>query len=79
MEKAWNRFWKVFGSSLVLILMAGILVGLLSHSVGIIYKVVQGTFAVGLGICGIIGFVVVPAELFFQHKAQHGGPGDAIK
>ncbi|MDR2394257.1 MAG: hypothetical protein LBD93_08910 [Treponema sp.] len=44
-----------------------------------ISKVVQGTFAVGLGICGFIGFLVVPGELFLQDRAHNGGTGDAIK
>ncbi|MDR0721747.1 MAG: hypothetical protein LBF75_02975 [Treponema sp.] len=79
MEKSWNIFWKTFGISLFLIVMAGIIIGVVSRSAEAAYKIVQGTIAVGLGVCGLIGFVVVPVELFFQDRAKGGGTGDAIE
>ncbi|MHB9293640.1 hypothetical protein Holit_02767 [Hollandina sp. SP2] len=79
MEKLWHIFWKVFGISLLLTVMAGIIIGFVVRSTGVTYKVVQGAIAAGLGVCGLIGFVVVPAELFFQDRAKGGGTGDAIK
>ncbi|MDR1985654.1 MAG: hypothetical protein LBP88_01610 [Treponema sp.] len=79
MEKLWHIFWKVFGSALLLTVMAGIIIGFVFGSTEVGYKVVQGAIAVGLGVCGLIGFVVVPAELFLQDRAKGGGTGDAIE
>jgi LDH2 family malate/lactate/ureidoglycolate dehydrogenase len=79
MEKLWVVFWKGFGISLLLTVMAGIIIGFISRSVEVTYRVVQGAIVVGLGVCGLIGFVVVPGELFFQDRAKGRGAGDAIE
>ncbi|MDR3115103.1 MAG: hypothetical protein LBU25_06240 [Treponema sp.] len=79
MEKLWYIFWRVFAISILLTIMVGILIGFISRSVETAYRVVQGAIVVGLGMCGLIGFVVVPVELFFQDRAKGGGTGDAIE
>ncbi|MDR3130762.1 MAG: hypothetical protein LBU18_04375 [Treponema sp.] len=73
MRKFWSIFWKIFGISLVSAVIAGIIIGFVSHSAGIVYAVLQGTFAAGSGLCGAIGLAVVPVELFFENWTKNGG------
>jgi hypothetical protein len=79
MEKFWNIFWKTFGSALFLALIIGMVIGLVFRSTGITYSVIQGTIAVGLGVCGLIGLVVVPVEMFIEDRIRGGGTEDAVK
>jgi uncharacterized membrane protein len=79
MEKFWNIFWKLFGLSLLLTVIVGIIMGFVFHSTGVAYAVIQGTFAVGSGLCGLIGLVVVPVEMFFEDRVKGGGREDAVE
>jgi putative effector of murein hydrolase len=79
MKKFWNIFWKVFGTLTILTLIIGIIIGFASHSAGTTYTVIQGTIAVGLGLCGIIGIIVVPVEMFLEERAKGKGIEDAAE
>jgi uncharacterized membrane protein len=78
MEKFWNIFWKVFGISLLLAIVIGIIMGFVSRSNGIIYAVIQRTIAVGFGICGLIGLVVIPPLMFLEDRIKGGETEDAV-
>jgi uncharacterized membrane protein len=78
MEKFWNIFWKLFGISLLLILAVGIIMGIVSHSAAAVYGMIQKTIAAGFGICGFIGLLVVPVEMFFEHRVKGGESEDAV-
>jgi hypothetical protein len=79
MERFWGVFWKVFGVALALALIAGIIAGLIVRSAGLTYAVTQKAIAVGLGLCGLIGLVVVPAEMFLESRMKSGGTNDAAE
>lgn len=74
MRTFWSFFWKLFGVVLLIMLCAGIVSGIISHSIEAVYAAVQRTLAIGLGICGIIGFVVVPIELYLEDRRQRRTP-----
>jgi hypothetical protein len=79
MEKFWNIFWKALGIALVLTIIVGIIIGLVSRSTGITYSIIQGTIATGLGLCGLIGLVVVPVEMFIEDRVRGGETGNAVE
>lgn len=68
MERFWKIFWKVFGSAVLVMLIIGIVSGIIGHSFGLAYAVIQYTIAAALGICGVIGYVVVPIEMYFEDR-----------
>jgi hypothetical protein len=72
MERFWSVFWKAFGAAVLLAITIGILMGLISHSPETAYEIVQKTLAVGLGICGVIGFWVVPIIMYIEDRAEGG-------
>lgn len=79
MERFWSIFWKLFGISLVLTVFLGIIAGFVLRSAGVTYAIVQGTFAIGSGVCGVIGLVVIPVEMFFEDRIKGGGTENAAK
>jgi cation transporter-like permease len=79
MEKFWNIFWKSFGAAVLLAVVIGIIAGMVSHSQAIAYDVVQKTIALSLGICGSIGFGVVPVVMYFEDRARGGESVDAAE
>jgi hypothetical protein len=79
MEIFWNIFWTVCGISLLLTIVIGIIMGFVSRSNGITYAVIQGTIAVGFGVCGLIGLVVIPALMFFEDRMKGGEIADAAE
>lgn len=70
MNKFWFLFWRLFGVALVISFVTGCLIGIITHSADIVYKTIQYTFAAGVGISGLIGFVVVPLELYLEDRNQ---------
>ncbi|MDR2194034.1 MAG: hypothetical protein LBP19_06160 [Treponema sp.] len=70
MNKLWSLFWRLFGAALVISIVIGCIIGIIRHSTDIVYNTIQYTFAVGVGICGIIGFAVIPVELYFEDRNQ---------
>jgi hypothetical protein len=78
MERFWSIFWKTFGIALLLTVILGLIIGLVSRSTGITYSVLQGAIAVGLGVCGLIGLVVIPVEMFITDQARGGGTGNVV-
>jgi hypothetical protein len=70
MKRFWNIFWKIFGAAIGIALSIGIIGEIVIHSVNFTYTMVQLTFAVGLGISGIIGFMVVPVEMYLEDRNQ---------
>jgi hypothetical protein len=68
MKKFWALFWKLFGAAFFMALLTGITLGIVQHSGSVTYLVVQKIIAIGLGICGVISFVVVPAEMYFEDR-----------
>jgi hypothetical protein len=79
MEKFWSIFWKFFSASLVLAIITGIIISFVFHSTGTAYVVVQGAFAMGLGICGLAAFIVIPVQMFVEDRTQSGGTEDAAE
>lgn len=72
----WSLFWKFFGAVLIVILFIAVVSGIVKHSAELTYTIVQQTFAVALGICGFIGFVAVPIELYLEDRSQRRSPHD---
>ncbi|MDR1219244.1 MAG: hypothetical protein LBK73_06485 [Treponema sp.] len=70
MERFWNIFWKIFGATILIALSIGVIGGIAIHSANFTYTMVQQTFAVALGISGIIGFIVVPVEMYLEDRNQ---------
>jgi hypothetical protein len=70
MNNFWSLFWKLFGAALLIMVMVGCVWGLITRSLEVMYTIVQQTLVVGMGICGIIGFVVIPIELYFDDRSQ---------
>ncbi|MDR2176681.1 MAG: hypothetical protein LBP20_01400 [Treponema sp.] len=70
MERFWNIFWKGFGIIIIALLAAGAAGGIIIQSTDFAYTVIQRTMAIGLGICGLIGFVVVPLEMYLEDRSQ---------
>jgi hypothetical protein len=79
MKKFWSVFWKLFGISLVLAIVTGVIMGLVSRSGEVIYAVVMGTVAAGFGVCGIIGLAIIPVEMFFEDRMKDGGAENAAE
>ncbi|MDR2070706.1 MAG: hypothetical protein LBP81_04745 [Treponema sp.] len=79
MEKFWNVFWKLFGAAFLLTIVIGIIAGLVTRSPEIAYDVLQKTLAAGLGVCGLIGFGVVPLVMYFEDRANDGEAKDALE
>jgi hypothetical protein len=72
MDKVWSWFWKIFGCALVAAFVVSIILGIAMHSGSVTYAILKGTFVVGIGICGVIGILMVPIELYFSDKAARG-------
>jgi hypothetical protein len=70
MNKFWSLFWRLFGAGLLIAIIIGCVAGIIGWSADIGYITVRYTLAVGLGVCGFIGFVIVPIELYFKDKKQ---------
>jgi hypothetical protein len=68
MERLWNIFWKIFGAAILIVLSIGIIGGIVIHSASFAYTMVLRTFAGALGISGIIGYLVVPAEMYLVDR-----------
>jgi uncharacterized membrane protein len=79
MEKIWNIFWKLFGVLMLLAVASAIIMGFVSHSAAAAFAGIQKTIVAGFGICGFIGLVVVPVEMFFTHRAQGEGAENAAE
>ncbi|MDR0589467.1 MAG: hypothetical protein LBG25_02865 [Spirochaetaceae bacterium] len=70
MDKFWSWFWKFFGAACGGAFVVSIIWGIAHHSGAVTYAAVQKIIALGLGICGIIGIVVVPMDLYFRDRAD---------
>jgi hypothetical protein len=79
MEKFWSLFWTLFGASLLVALVIGIILGIVQHSVARIYSFGRSIFAFGLGISGIIGFFVVPVQMYFEDRARSKGESSVVE
>jgi hypothetical protein len=79
MDKFWSLFWKLFGVSLLVALAIGVILGIVQHSGALIYSFSQIVVAVGLGITGIIGLVVVPIEMYFEDRARGKGGRSVVE
>lgn len=69
MDKFWSLFWRLFGIALLAALAVGIALGVIRHSAVIIVTFIRAIIAIGLGITGIIGGVVVPIEMYCEDRA----------
>jgi hypothetical protein len=72
MKTFWSLFWRIFGAVLVVMFARGCILGIIKHSADVVYTLLQQTIAFGLGVCGIIGLVVIPIELYFEDRNQRG-------
>jgi hypothetical protein len=48
----------------------GIFLGIVQHSAAVVYSFSRTVIAVGLGVAGVIGLVVVPIEMYFEDRAS---------
>ncbi|MDR2097749.1 MAG: hypothetical protein LBP37_04435 [Spirochaetaceae bacterium] len=78
MEKFWNIFWKVFGVFIILAFITGIVMGFVSNSKETAYNIIKSVFVLGLGICGVIGFIVVPIEMYITYRKEGGGTNETL-
>jgi hypothetical protein len=72
MKKFWNIFWKAFVGLLVLISAAAIVIGVVLNSPETAFIILRAVFSLGLGLCGIIGFIVVPIEMYVEYRIKGG-------
>jgi hypothetical protein len=72
MKKFWNIFWKAFVGLLALIVIAAIVIGVVLHSSETVFIILRATFSLGLGLCGVIGFIVVPIEMYVEYHQTKG-------
>ncbi|MDR0707655.1 MAG: hypothetical protein LBF60_07255 [Treponema sp.] len=70
MERFWNIFWKIFGAVILIALVVSLIGGIVMHSASFTYTLIQQTFAVALGVSGIIGFLIVPLEMYLEDRNQ---------
>ncbi|MDR0688859.1 MAG: hypothetical protein LBG08_01130 [Spirochaetaceae bacterium] len=70
MKNPWKFFWRFFGLAVLVMFVLAVVLGLVKHSVETIYIIVQQTIAVAFGICGFIGFVIVPIDLYLEERKQ---------
>ena len=70
MRKFWSLFWKIFGVALLVMFFTAIVTGIVKHSLAPVYTILQWTLAYGLGLCGIMGFVIVPLEMYLEDRSQ---------
>jgi hypothetical protein len=70
MNTFWSLFWKLFGTALLLMFFIGCVLGIIQHSIAVVYNTFQMTSAVGMGVCGIIGIVVIPIELYVEDRRK---------
>jgi hypothetical protein len=68
LEKFWSWFWKLFAAALAAALVISIILGIAQGSFNIVAGIAQKIIIVGIGICGVIGFVVVPIELYITDR-----------
>jgi ABC-type multidrug transport system permease subunit len=68
MENFWSWFWKLFAAALAAALVISIILGMAQGSFNIVANIAQKIIIVSIGICGIIGFVVVPIELYITDR-----------
>jgi hypothetical protein len=73
MKKFWNIFWKAFVGLLALISVVAIVIGIVLRSPETAFIILRATFSLGLGLCGVIGFVVVPIEMYVEYRQKGGG------
>jgi hypothetical protein len=53
-----------------MMIVIGVVLGIVKHSVDTAYIIVQQTIAVALSVCGFIGFVIIPIEMYFEERKQ---------
>lgn len=70
MERFWNIFWRIFGAAILIAFIVGMIGGIVMHSTNFTSTIILQTFAIAIGICGIIGFLVVPVEMYREDKNQ---------
>ncbi|MDR0374659.1 MAG: hypothetical protein LBH85_02935 [Treponema sp.] len=70
MERFWNIFWKIFGAAILIAIIVGVIGGIVMHSTSFISTVVLQTFALAIGTSGMIGFMVVPIEMYLKDRNQ---------
>ena len=79
MNKFWPLFWKLFGVSLLVAFVIGIILGIAQRSIALVASFGKTLLALGLGISGVIGVLVVPVQLYFEDRASHKEEKSAVK
>ncbi|MDR1444453.1 MAG: hypothetical protein LBI94_06200 [Treponema sp.] len=70
MERYWKIFWKIFGAAVGAMFIFACVLGIVKQSAQITYTLILQTFAAALGVFGIIGFLLVPIELYIEDRKQ---------
>lgn len=70
MNRFWKVFWIVFAAAFGAMIVLAIVLGIAGGSSEITYVLFQQSLAVALGICGIIGFVVIPIDMYLADRRQ---------
>jgi hypothetical protein len=69
MNKTWLVFWKIFAFAICAAVAAAIVAGI-TVGAGIGYSILKNTFTASIGVCGVIGIMITPIELYFLDKAE---------
>ncbi|MDR0583067.1 MAG: hypothetical protein LBG57_01775 [Treponema sp.] len=68
MNLFWKIFWLTLAAALGLVLIAGCALAFYYKSADVFYRTIQYTFAIGLGLCGIVALIIMPVDLYIEDK-----------
>lgn len=68
MDKFWSVFWKLFAAACVAVLVLSVILGIVFRSVQVTFDIILGIFAISMGVCGVIGMIVIPIEMYITYR-----------
>jgi hypothetical protein len=71
-------FWKIFGTVVLAALVVGVVGGVIMRSVDFTYIMMQRTLVAAMGIFGLVGFGVIPVEMYLVDKSRRN-KADVVK
>ncbi|MDR2150987.1 MAG: hypothetical protein LBO67_09340 [Spirochaetaceae bacterium] len=69
MDRVWSVFWKLYGIAFGAATLLSIILGIVQRSGQLVFVMVQNILGISMGLCGIIGLVLVPVEMYFTDRA----------
>jgi prolipoprotein diacylglyceryltransferase len=73
----WKIFWLILAAALGLIVIAGAISAFYHQSPGGFARAIQYALVLGMGVCGIVALVIVPAALYIDDKKTRRKDYDA--